>query len=332
MRRLGKTPAPKTVVWECTLACNMQCVHCGAYSNKKFKELSTEKMFFLLDELSSYGVERFAVTGGEPLLRKDTLDILARAKKIGFSTGLSTNGFFVSDENARKIADSVDSVQVSIDGIGRTHDLLRRKSGSFIKAANALRVLKKHNCKQVCMTSIISPLNLDELNGLYDLARQNADLWRIGTVMPIGRASKNNELILSREQLTKLLKFIAETPSDFLVLLGENLGYLGKLDSLVHKRDFFFCGAGILSCCIGIDGKVRGCPELPSTSEFIEGDLAKDSFADIWENGFRDYRNEAFSKIPDDCISCSDLDLCRGGCQVMRLRNLHCTKKRLGLE
>jgi radical SAM protein with 4Fe4S-binding SPASM domain len=66
--------------------------------------------------------------------------------------------------------------------------------------------------------------------------------------------------------------------------------------------------------------------ELPSTKEFIVGDLRKKSFREIWENNFEKYRDEKYPMLPRECLECEDLDLCRGGCHVMRLRNSHCTK------
>ncbi|WP_048110773.1 hypothetical protein [Methanoregula formicica] len=79
------------------------------------------------------------------------------------------------------------------------------------------------------MTSIISPLNLPEIGDLYDIARENADLWRVGTVMPVGRAAGNASLFLSDGQLRSLLDFITGKIEDRVpILIGDNLGWLGK--------------------------------------------------------------------------------------------------------
>ena len=114
----------------------------------------------------------------------------------------------------------------------------------------------------------------------------------------------------------------------FPILTGENLGYLGCYDRKIHRDDFFFCGIGILSCCIGADGRVRGCPELPPAGEHIAGDLRRRTLK-IWEKGFGQFREGGCSHIPAECRGCTNLDLCRGGCQVMSLKGMHCTKKRV---
>jgi radical SAM protein with 4Fe4S-binding SPASM domain len=332
MRRLGKTPSPKTVIWECTLSCTMECLHCGSgHRDTPGDELSTNEISAIIRDLSCLGVMRFLVTGGEPLLRADLLEVLHRAKASSMETGFSTNGSRVSSENISDIVRVADSIQVSVDGMVKTHDALRRTPGAYEGAVNALKLLKTHGCRQTCMTSIISALNIQELEDLYEVARKNADLWRIGTVMPIGRAAGNESLNLSDSQLRSLLDFIIEKMDDrFPILIGENLGYLGDYyDRKIHRDDFFFCGAGIISCCIGADGLVRGCPELPPEGEFITGDLRREKFEDIWEKGFSQYRDEEFSNIYPECMECPDLELCGGGCQVMNLKGLHCTEMRV---
>jgi MoaA/NifB/PqqE/SkfB family radical SAM enzyme len=53
MRTLGRTPPPKTVIWECTLDCTMACIHCGSGGKRTGdKELSTEEICGIIHDLS----------------------------------------------------------------------------------------------------------------------------------------------------------------------------------------------------------------------------------------------------------------------------------------
>jgi radical SAM protein with 4Fe4S-binding SPASM domain len=332
MRKLGKTPPPKAVIWECTRSCNLACVHCGsADQNVARDELSTAEIAGIIRDLAHLGVMRFLITGGEPLIRSDLCEVLEMAKEYGMETGLSTNGSLISGENIKRIARVTDSAQVSVDGTEGTHDTIRGMAGAYYGAMNALSLLRAHGCRQVCMTSIITPRNIHELDDLCMTAKTSADLWRVGTVMPVGRASENDSLFLSDSQLQLLLDFLSEKIKDrFPVIIGENLGYLGAFyDQQIYRDDFFFCGIGIISCCIGADGRVRGCPELPPAEENIMGDLREERFNDIWEKGFLPYREERFSHLAPGCRDCTDLESCRGGCCVMQLKGMECTKKRV---
>lgn len=326
--KLGRTPYPNTVIWECTLKCNLNCKHCGASNNEAADELSTDEIFKIIKDLAKNGTKRFLVTGGEPLLRGDLFAVLAEAKKLGLKTGISTNGFFVNEKIADKVTAIIDSIQVSVDGIDETHNKTRGNNSSFEKAVNAIKLFKKNGVKQVCLSSVITPFNSHQLNELYSLASEISDVWRVSIVMPIGRAMKNKNLFLSGNSLRTLLIFLKEkSKNKFPIIVGENLGFLGEFDETLHKNDFFYCGAGVVSCCIGADGKIRGCPELPPEKEFIQGDLREKNFKEIWENGFQEYREEELQNIDNDCKTCKDLELCRGGCRVMKLANIHCTPK-----
>lgn len=312
----------------------MACIHCGASSGCDTigEELSTAAISGIVRDLAGLGVRRFLVTGGEPLLRADLLEVLELAKEEGMETGFSTNGLAVSKTNISRIVRAADSVQVSVDGTEKTHDALRKTPGAFSGALNALHLLRSNGCRQTCMTTVISPLNIHAREDLYELARGNADLWRVGTVMPVGRASADDTLFLSDGQLRLLLDFIAEKMHEaFPVLIGENLGYLGDpYEKRIRSDDLFFCGAGIISCCIGVDGRVRGCPELSPEPRFLAGDLRTDRFSEIWKRGFDQYRDEGISHTSGECMHCPDLELCRGGCRVMSLKGMNCTKKRVG--
>ena len=65
MRDLGKTPPPKTVIWECTRTCSMACIHCGSGEpGPNGNELSTGQISGIVRELAGMGVRRFLATGG----------------------------------------------------------------------------------------------------------------------------------------------------------------------------------------------------------------------------------------------------------------------------
>ena len=68
----------------------------------------------------------FGATGGEPLLRKDLIEVLEYATKKGIRTGFATNGFFLDEKVARKIKDAgISSIQVSLDGTEEIHNKIR---------------------------------------------------------------------------------------------------------------------------------------------------------------------------------------------------------------
>src|SRR3569623_181149 len=110
--------APICLTWEWTYACNLACVHCLSSSGRRDpRELSTEQMQTVIDELARMQVFYIIVGGGEPRVRPDFFPVLQYAVDHGVGVKFSTNGTKLTPEKARRLAamDYVD-VQVSIDG------------------------------------------------------------------------------------------------------------------------------------------------------------------------------------------------------------------------
>jgi heme d1 biosynthesis radical SAM protein NirJ len=137
-----REPKAPVVIWNLIRRCNLTCKHCYSGStNVDFPgELSTDEVNRTMDDLAAFGVPVLILSGGEPLMRGDIFEISARAKRMGFYVGLSTNGTLIDDETAARIA-AVDYnyVGISLDGIGATHDRFRGEPGSFDKALAGVR-------------------------------------------------------------------------------------------------------------------------------------------------------------------------------------------------
>jgi len=328
---LGDVFPPKFVIWDCTRRCNLNCEHCGAKKEKYSRELTTQQVKDLVKKLSSNKVKNFVATGGEPLLREDLFEIFFFAKENGLKTGIATNGFFIDNTNAKVISEIFDSVQISLDGPAKVHNKIRRHREAFERAVRAINLLKKTGCKQITICSVITPSNIKDLENLAEIVKSlGVDIWKITTVMPVGRAEQNTNLFLNREEFLKLLNFIRENKNKIKIDLGENIGYLGKWDEKV-RNDPFFCPVGFLVCCVGVDGNVRGCPEQPDIPYYREGNILEKDFFEIWRNGFQKYRNR---ELPNDkeCQKCKFNKDCNGGCWVMKLQNINCSIKTYSLQ
>ena len=87
----------KKVIWEVTNFCNYKCKHCcaGASIVDTSKELKLDDFKRILKELEKYGIKEIYFSGGEPFSRKDMIDIVSEAVKLGISCNISTNGSFL---------------------------------------------------------------------------------------------------------------------------------------------------------------------------------------------------------------------------------------------
>jgi radical SAM protein with 4Fe4S-binding SPASM domain len=322
----GRTIAPHSVVWDATRKCNLDCIHCAA-RDEYARELSFEEVKTLIDTLSGMNVSSFQVTGGEPLMRKDMPEILSYASEKGLKTSLATNGYLVDEKKAEEIvAAGVFLVQVSVDGTMQAHNYIRNDQKSFERAISAVGYLKESSCPKVSVASTVMPCNLDTLADLREiLIEKNVDFWNIGTVMPAGKARNKPELYLNQERFRLLMDFIVGSKKVMEIDLGENFPFLGAYEGKIRKRPLI-CPAGIISCCVGVDGHVRGCPDQEDSEKNREGSILEEGFANIWAKGFTRYRSREILKTDDRCSSCASKDACLGGCHVMRVGGMQCIK------
>ena len=89
---------PFHVVWLATDLCNARCLHCSSNSSRRRPdELTTEEALNLVDQLADVGVVDLAVSGGEPLLRRDLFRVIAHARRRGMAVGVGSNGAALPD-------------------------------------------------------------------------------------------------------------------------------------------------------------------------------------------------------------------------------------------
>jgi len=321
---------PSYVLWDWKRICNLNCKHCGAVKERYKNELSTKDIKGLIDQLAKINTRFFAATGGEPFMRKDILEVMTYASKKGLKTGLATNGYFIDEKKAEEIKKSgISSIQVSLDGLEKTHNKIRGNNLSFQRAINTIIYLIKQKIRLVSVSTTVTPINFKEMPELKKLLLKiGVKTWRICIIMPIGRAEKK-ELLLNPDQINKLLKFISLNKEKIKILVGENLPFLAEYEEKIRNSPLT-CPVGFTACCIGVDGNVRGCPEMPDVKKFREGSILETPFLEIWKKGFKRYRiREAITK-DKKCISCKDKEKCYGGCWVMREGNIQCIHDLLG--
>lgn len=168
--RWGKANIPLRYFLELTYRCNLSCPYCYVGSDRNKQELTTKEWENVINQIPFYGI--VTLVGGEPLIRKDFIEILAKvSKKVWNKTHVVTNGILINDEIISAfIKYKLLLLSVSLDGYGETHDKNRGKEGIFDQIISNLENLKSKNPKQmVDIKTIVLENNLDDLPKLYKL-------------------------------------------------------------------------------------------------------------------------------------------------------------------
>lgn len=85
-------------------------------------------------------------------------------------------------------------------------------------------------------------------------------------------------------------------------------GFLGGYEKQV-RDDFYVCRAGINIASVLADGSISACPNI--NHSFVQGNIYKNDFINIWHSEFRNMRNREWTK-KDDCVECKVYKYCKG--------------------
>jgi radical SAM protein with 4Fe4S-binding SPASM domain len=313
---------PLNIVWETTLKCNMNCIHCGSSAgSKRKKELSTEEAVNVLNDLKKLGTNLVTMMGGEPFLRKDWDIIAEHIKNIGMELTIISNGFIIDKKIVSKLKKlNPYTVGISIDGGKKeTHDNIRRINGSFEKCKKSLELLKKAGIRR----SVITTVHKKNYTELPLLRKQllNKDLaWQIQMATPVGRFPRG--LMLSKEEFYSVALFIASTKKKYktkeiAVLGAHNFGYFSNVLPNVMLFPWVGCQAGISTLGLTSNGGVKACMSLPD--EYIAGNIRDKNFGEIWrDSDFASYnRNFKKDDLNGECKTCKYGEKCKGGCMTV---------------
>jgi radical SAM protein with 4Fe4S-binding SPASM domain len=158
----GRLPINGTL--EITHRCNLRCIHCYCDRPVSKEEISLAETCKIIDEMAASGCLWLLITGGEPLLRPDFLDIYLHAKKRGLIVTLFTNGTLLTPQVADALQEYPPfAVEISIYGATReTCEKITRVAGSFDRCKKGIDLLLKRGVPLKLKTMLMT-LNQHEL-------------------------------------------------------------------------------------------------------------------------------------------------------------------------
>jgi AdoMet-dependent heme synthase len=192
---------PYVISWNLTYRCNLACEHCyldaggaplvDAESFADRSELGTEECFRVIDEIAAFAPECLTIlTGGEPLLRRDILEIVRRASERGLWVVIGTNGVSITENLARRLADAgARGLSLSLDALEPDrHDSFRKVRGAWRNTVEGAEILNRTGLPFIVQTTAGSH-NLGELDAIADFAhdRLAARVWNLYFLVPTGR-------------------------------------------------------------------------------------------------------------------------------------------------
>ena len=199
-----------------TYNCNCRCKMCFYYNEDEIKNtskiisknkkllLTTEEILDIIDQMASMGVRVLNLHGGEPLIRRDIIEIIKYAKNKKLVVTITTNGMLINENLAKELVNlNIDWLNFSIDGPQKIHNEIRGFKGydKIVKAIKGVQKYKKSlnkNLPKISIASTISTKNMSHLHEVIKMANElgvNEVTYALSTYYSKSTSQKTKQLI-----------------------------------------------------------------------------------------------------------------------------------------
>ena len=323
----------QAISWNITRLCNLKCTHCylpaGFVDTNEFPngyvrdtELTREQCFTVIDQIAEINRHALLIlTGGEPLLRPDILEVSRYASDAGFLVVMGTNGILLDDDIVKQMLDhGVSGAGISLDSYSaQEHDQFRGVDGALEGALKGIEALSRHRVQFLVQTSV-TRMNMDKIPQMVKYAADlGAKVFNLYFLVRTGRGKTVMDLM--PEQYETVLGTLSELQEQYkgrMFVAAKCAPHFKRAiyereseSPLLHGYPGGTCPCGVYYCRISPEGDLTPCPYLPVSV----GNLKKTSFVDLW-NG-----SEVFNSLRDRsllggrCGACEFRDVC-GGCRA----------------
>lgn len=307
---------PLSLIAELTHRCPLHCLYCSnpIEMRKAAGELTTEEWERVFREAAAMGVLQLNLTGGEPLIRKDLVELIASGRKAGLYVNMITSGVGLSEERLAEL------VEAGLEHLQLSFQDLDESSANFIAGtkAHAIKlalapVIRKFPLA-FTVNLVVHRMNLDRLEQFIAMAEElGPDRLEIAHVQYYGWALKNRSMLMPTEtQVHRSLEVLAKAK--------ERLRGKIQLESVVP--DYF---GSFPKACVGgwgrqmmlIDpaGNALPCHAAAVIPNLEFDNVREHDLAWIWResNAFQRFRGDAW--MPETCLKCPRKEIDFGGCR-----------------
>lgn len=252
---------PTVIAISPTMRCNYNCTGCYSRDRISNNELSTRELDSLFSEAEELGVLSIVVTGGEPYLRDDTIELMEKHKRLLFIP--ITNGSKMTPKLAKRISESGNIIQlVSIEGF-KKHTDNRRKKGSYQIAVRAMKLLREAGvCFGFAATNTSENSKFLGTDRFIDsMIELGCSLGYLTEYIPCGPHPRKDWALREEERKSFREKVLAFRRSKFIVLVQFPQDEYGEENRCT--------AAGISSLHINSEGGIEPCPFINISLENI---------------------------------------------------------------
>lgn len=307
-------PSPFGLLAELTYACPLHCAYCSNPLNLADyrDELTAQDWQRVLGEARELGVLQLHLSGGEPLQRRDVVDIVRTGNGLGMYTNLITSALGLSRRRAEELhAAGLDHVQISVQADEPANSDRIAGTTSFARKTTAARMVKEMGWP-LTVNVVLHRQNIDRIAEILGLAEElGADRIELANTQYYGWAWHNREALLpSRAQIDRAEQVVRSE--------RERLSHT----EIIHVLPDYYsqypkaCMGGWAQrqLTIAPNGDALPCPTAQSLP-LPQASVREHPLSWIWRESplFNAFRGVDW--MPEPCRSCSRRDVDYGGCR-----------------
>ena len=319
--------APNSLLFMITNKCVTNCAYCYADRHTRYNSMTTEQMLHLIEEAHRLKMSYIDVIGGELFCLKDWDVILKRLVDYGMSPSYISTKVPVTEEIANRLEATGyhDVVQLSLDSLDEPtlKRIIHCGDGYIERIKKGAELLQEHGFK-IEVDTILTKYNCDhrQLDDLYHYIKdiQGLRYWEVRVPeMSLYNRESFSAVKASRQQLENIAAYVREKiiPQANITIYVSDEALVEPFRQGEDSVPYFKGGScGILQNRLFVlpDGKATLCEQLYWHPDFIVGDLAKQSFEEVWnsEKAKRIFSGEYFTrKGGKQCSQCKVHDFCK---------------------
>lgn len=259
--KAGAIGQPLSGLFELTSRCNLRCRMCyiaqpSDAEDVRRRELSTQQWLRLAREATNAGMLFLCLTGGEPFLRPDFLDIYEPLTTWGLSITLFTNATLITPAIAHRLAQAPPS-RLEVSLYGATEAVYERVTGvpgSYARCLGGIDALQETGKLPLLIKTTLSRLNAHELQAMRNLAHERDVPFQAAWLLTPRRDRLGGGAEAIRLDAAEVVRLEQE----------ENVAVsFEETPAVKDRQEAFYCGAGRSSFMIDANGEMNVCIDLP---------------------------------------------------------------------
>lgn len=308
---------PLALLAELTHRCPLGCPYCSnpLALERSSGELDTAAWGRVMVEAAELGVLQVHFSGGEPLARRDLVEIVTSATTAGLYGNLITSGIGLSRTRMEALKQAgLEHVQLSIqDADSATGDGVAHRQGAQVEKRRAAGIVREAGLP-LTVNAVVHRGNVARLEEIIALATElGAERLEVAHVQYYGWALRNRAALLpTREQLDTATATVEVARARLAPRLV--IDYVVP-DYYAHRPKACMGGWARRFLNVTPSGRVLPCHAAETLPGLRFPSVAEASLSDIW------YRSPAFAHfrgtdwMPEPCRSCDRREIDWGGCR-----------------